>query len=729
MSRRNRQNAYPITRSSSARFLGGLIAVLLLLSPSCLSETIEVQQGTALSLKHDIVGFVEWQFNGNLQAALSFALEDLSVGVDCTLAGSLNNVRLGVLSDLRGEVDSLSAGTLKDALEQALDLADAAIAAVRALGTTISIDCLEDELEVIEAQLDDFIDLVEDSPEISRTTAGRLLVLAVPIEQRYDYLEYIASKVRLYARDGVKDELASLLRRTVLDLADGKRPDYLHYLEELLTRVEGYRGTMIKEEEADRIRDKADLLLRKVSENGTKKNCDLDLSRTVAGIDFDGALSWKMDDYRAPSKDACTMGLEIGADFDDTDWGISIDYEQERRDYADRLKDDGNRISHSIDLAFSWEGDPVDDDPADGDSVGDNPWAVAGSVLFDSEFYPNDIDDEIESDRVTQAIAAIQNLITEVQELGLPTAVEGSLLKELGEAGALGVLIAGDRREAVDCLEDFIDEVYDAKWDGDIAPDASQVLIDKALSILPRKSIQQIKIPLSLDFPFRKGEMTLAVEWEEKLYPAHSLLNWNTVTTKVDYAKKEETFTLSGYVKHETLVYPNAGVKDRSLTEWEGQAESTLESCDLALTVFQQETTYPNATSKNKRVEKGDLEIDFELPPASITANLTEKLTLYPNDAAKPLSKETEISLSASWEVGEGTFQVKLSNEVKRTYTTPSTEIPITETRKIEFSWVGDVSDDLKIALSSAWKDVVVWDDPTKNSRELTLQVEFDLSI
>jgi len=710
-------------------FLRGLIVVLLLLSPSCLSETIEVQQGNALSLKNDIVGLAERQFDGNLKAALSFTLEDLSVDVDCTLAGSLNNVRLGVLSDLRGEVDSLSAGTLKDALEQTLDLADAAIAAVRALGPTISIDCLEDELEVIEAQLDDFIDLVEDSPEISRTTAGRLLVLVKPIEQRYDYMEYIASKVRLYARDGVKDELASLLRRTVLDLANGKRPDYLHDLEELLTRVEGYRGTMIKEEEADRIRNKADLLLRKVGENGTKKSCDLDLSRTIAGIDLAGALSWEMGDYRAPSKDACTMGLEIGAGYDDANWSISIDYEQEQRDYADRLKDDSDRISHSIDLAFSWEGDPVERAPSDDDFLDDDSWAVAGLILLDSELYLNDIDDEIESNKVTQAIAAIQNLITEVQGLGLPATVEDSLLKELGEEGALGALIAGDRREAVDCLEDFIDEVYDAKWDGDIAPDAAYVLIDKALSILPRKRIQQIRIPLSLDFPFRGGDMTLAVEWEEKLYPAHSLLNWNTITTKVDYAKKEQTFTLSGYVKHEALVYPHANVKDRSLTEWEGQAESALGSCDLALTVFRQETVYPNATSKNKRVEKGGLEIDFELSPASITANLTEKLTRYPNNAAKPLSKDTEISLSASWEVGEGTFQVELSNEVKRTYTAPPVAIFTDETRKIELSWMGDITDDLKISLSSVWKDVISWEDPTKNSRELTLQVEFDRSI
>jgi len=729
------------------------IAILLFLSFSCFSTPIEVQQGTALSLKHDIIGLVERQFDGDLQAALSFALEDLSVDVSCTLAYALNDVSLGVLSDLRGEVDSLSAGTLKDALEQELDLADASIAALREMAV-ISIDCLEDELEVIEAQLDDFIDLVEDSTEISSTTVGRLLLLAKPIEQRYDYLEYIASKIRMYARDGVQDELASLLRRTVLDLADGKRPNYLYGLERLLALVEGYRGTMIKEEEADRIRDKADLLLRKVSENGTKKRCDLDLSRTVAGIDCDGVLSWEMDNYRAPSKGVRTTGLEIGAGFGDENWAISIDYEQARRDYADQLKDDSDKISHSVDLAFSWEGDPTDDYPTDDYPTDDyptddyptddyptddyptddyptdrDPWTVAGSILLDSEFYPHDIDDEIELARVTEAIAAIQELIDEVQGLGLPAAVEDALLQELEEEGALGALIAGDRREAVDCLEDFIDEVYDAKWDGDVTPDTAQALIDKALSILPRKEIRQIKIPLSLGLPFLNGDMTLAVEWEEKRHPAHSLLNWNTVTTKVDYARKEETSTLSGYVKHEELIYPTADIKDRSLTEWEGQAESPLGSCDLVLTLFRQEMTYPHATSKKKRVEKGDLAIDFELSTVSVTANLTEKLTRYPNDAAKSSSKETDIVLSASWEVGEGAFQINLSNETKRTCVPPSVETLDSETRKIDLSWAGDITDNLKISLLSAWKDVVVWDDPAKNSRELTLQVAFDLSI
>jgi hypothetical protein len=680
--------------------------------------TVEVQQGTALSLKHGIVGLVEQQLDVNLQAVLSFVLEDLAIDVDYTLARALNGVRLGVLSDLRNEVGSLPAGSLKDALEQVLDLVEDAIAALRGMAL-ISIDCLEDELEVIEARLDEFIDLVEDSSEISCTNAGRLLVLAVPIEQRYDYLEYIASKVRMYAKEGVKNELACLLRRIVLDLADGKRPGYLHDLDEFLARVEEHRGALIKEEEADRIRGKADLLLRKVNENGMKKGCDLDLSRTIAGIDLDGALSWEMDDYRAPSKDVCRTGLEIGAGFADEDWGISINYAQEWRDYADRLKDDGDRITRSADLAFSWEGDPADRAP----------WIMAGSLLFDSEFYPHDVDDEIESGRVAQAIAAIQGLITEVQGLGLPATVEDALLNELGGEGALGALVAGDRREAVDCLEDFIDEVYDAKWDNEIAAPAAQVLIDRALSILPRKEIRQIKIPLSLDFPFGNGDMTLAVEWEEKMHPAHSLLNWNTVTTKVDYARKEETSTLSGYIKHEELLYPNAAAKDRSLTEWEGQAESPLGSCDLELVLFRQGTTYPHATSKNKRVEKGDLAIDFELSTVSVTANLTEKLTRYPNDEAKSSSKETDIKFNASWEVGEGAFQINLSNETKRTCVASSVETLDSETRKIDLSWAGDVTDDLEISLSSAWKNVVAWDDPAKNSREMTLQVAFDLSI
>jgi len=687
----------------------------LLLTPPAFSQTIDFKQENALSFTQDIVGPAEQRLEVELQLTLSSALADVSMDMDYTVEGVLSGVSLRTLNDLRNETGTLPPGTLKDTLEQALGQVEAAIAAIGGAGGGISIDLLNNKLKDIEKALDDqFIDPVEDSTGLSRTKAGRLLALAKPIEQRYDYLEYIASKVRLYARDEVKPQIASLLRETVLHLTDGNKAAYIRDLEELLARVDQYRGEMIKEEEADRIRDKGDYLLRKVQEQGTKHISELGLSTTVAGFDLEGAFCWNSDDYRAPSKDVCTRGLELGAESEKEGCALSISYEWESRDYPDRLKNDDDKVTSSVDLSLSREIDPRE---------------VTVSVLFDEEFYPNYIDDEIEPARVAQAIAAIQSLIDEVRALGLPATVEDDLLKKLGEEGALGELVAGDRREAVDQLEDFIDEVYDAKWKVKITGKTAQTLIDRALSILPRKRMRQLNVPLALDFPFRSGEVTIDVEWERKLYPADSLLDRDTTTGEVTYTREEEASTFTGSLKQEELTYPHVETKNRFLEEWEIKVETQHECCDLTSRLFQQETTYSHDAVKDKQVQEGDFALSFDITALDVTVELTEKVTHYPNDSDKPAYREEDLDLDASWEIGEGTFQVELSEEVHRTALPLGGESLTKESRSVDLSWEGDITDDLEICLSSSWKRVVYWEEPEKDNTKLTLEIDFALSI
>jgi len=687
----------------------------LFLTLPALSQTIDFKQEGALSFTQDIVGPAEQRLEVELQLTLSSALADVSMDMDYTVEGVLSGVSLRTLNDLRSETGTLPPGTLKDTLEQALGQVEAAIAAIGDMADPISISALEDGLEIIEDQLDDgVIDPVEDSTGLSRTKVERLLVVAKPIEQRYDYLEYIASKVRLYARDEVKPQIASLLRETVLHLTDGNKAAYIRDLEELLARVDQYRGEMIKEEEADRIRDKGDYLLRKVQEQGTKHISELGLSTTVAGFDLEGAFCWNSDDYRAPSKDVCTRGLELGAESEKEGCALSISYEWESRDYPDRLKNDDDKVTSSVDLSLSREIDPRE---------------VTVSVLFDEEFYPNYIDDEIEPARVSQAIAAIQSLIDEVRALGLPADVEDHLLKKLGEEGALGELVAGDRREAVDQLEDFIDEVYDAKWKVKITGKTAQTLIDRALSILPRKRMRQLNVPLALDFPFHDGDMAIDVEWEKKLYPADSLLDRDTTTGEVAYTREVEISTLTGSLKQEELTYPHAETKNRCLEEGEIKFETQQECCDLTSRLFQQETTYSHDAVKEKQVQEGDFTLSFDLIPLGVTAKLTEKVTHYPNDASKPAYREEDLDLDASWEIGEGTIQVELSEEVHRTAFPSADETLVKESRSVDLSWKGDITDDLEICLSSLWKRVVYWEEPEKDNTELTLEIDFALSI
>jgi hypothetical protein len=134
---------------------------------------------------------------------------------------------------------------------------------------------------------------------------------------------------------------------------------------------------MIKEEEADRIRYKADLLLRKAAGNGVNRACAVDLATTLAGVDVDGAFSWREANYRAPSKDVRTDGLDLTASYANDDWDAAIEYRHERRDYADRLKADYDRTRHTIDISVARDADP---------------WSAGLSLSLDYEVYPNDID-------------------------------------------------------------------------------------------------------------------------------------------------------------------------------------------------------------------------------------------------------------------------------------------------------------------------------------------------
>jgi len=683
------------------------------------SQDIELKLEVTLSFTNDIVGLAEQNFNTVLPLDLSFSVGSVAVDLDVSADAVSSEMRLDTLPALHAEVASLPASALKDALGQSLSQADAAIDAIRNAGSAISIDVLYDNLKIIEKALDaQFIDLVDDCADFSPMIKAKLLVIAKPIELRYDYLKYIASKVKSYALNEVKDELACLLRQTVVAIADGDGVAYCAHLVEVLARATEYRGTMIKQKEADRIRDKADLLLRKIAESGTNKSCHVDLSTTIADVDIDGGLSWNEAEYRAPSKDVRTDGLDLKASYTSDDWDISIDYQHEWRDYADRLKDDSDRRKHSLDISVSRDADP---------------YSAGLSASFDHEFYPNDIDAEIELDRVAQASAAIVGLLDRVLGLHLAATLENRFVKDLGEEGALGALAIGDRSEAVDCLEDFVDHLLDAEWDGDIELDIAHALIATTGGILPRRTINNIDVPLSLGFPFRDGDATLDLEWENKIYPADSPLDHDTCTGKLSYVRDESALTFSVYLKREELVYPNATTKNRLLQEWEGSVDKEMACGDLALTLFHQQTTYPLASKKDQSVRKLDFDLDIDVSDLGIALQWTNKVTAYPNNTSKPIAQVTKIDIDADWDAAGGTISASLSDEEEwnaaHADVNLAEKILVKETRQAELSWDGKLTDDLDLTFSLTWKNVTDWEDPSKNSSDITIQVQLDIGI
>jgi len=754
MYRKNRQPSLHVLRLTSVILFFGILAVCA--DVIALAQNVDLNPDVTFSSAGDIVGLAEQKLDVTLPVDVSFSIGSVAVDLDVSADAVSSEMRLNTLPTLHSDVASLPVSALKDALNLSLSQADAAIDAIRSAGSAISIDVLYDQLKIIESALDaHFIDLVDDSVDLAPISRARLLVIAKPIEQRYDYLKYITGKIKSYARDEVKAEFAALLRLSVLDLADGDGAAYRTRLVTILARVEECRGPMIKQEEADRIRDKADSLLRKIAENGVNRACDVDLSMTIADIDIDGGLTWNEADYRAPSKDVRTHGLAVAIGYAGDDCGVSIDYQYEWRDYSDRLKDDSDRIEHSLDVSVSRDFDSRSADL---------------SASFDDEFYPNDIDEEIELGRVVQARAAIIDLLDRALELHLSATLENRLVKDLGEEGALGALATWDRSEAVDCVEDFVDDLLDAEWDHDIEPDTSQALIVTACGILPRRTIQNIDIPLSLGFPFRDGDAMLDLEWENKIYPADGELDHDTSTGKLSYTKDESALTLSGYLEREELVYPNVTTKHRLLHEWEGAVDKEMACGDLALTLFHQQTTYPFASKKDQSVQKIDLDLDIDTSDLSISLELfheltayplesnndqsvqkldldvdidiedlsiafqwTDKETAHPNDTSKPIVQLTKMGLDADWDVGEGTLSASLSDQEEwnagHADVSLAEKIFAKETDQVELSWDGKITDDLDLTLSIMWKNVADWVDPSKDTTDITLQVEFDLAM
>ncbi len=681
----------------------------------CIPQTTALEQRVQVSITSDLIGPVEGWAQGEMDVKSLLSDSGASIDIGCRLTASSAGARLATLTELRAEVNGLPESALREQLNAQLDQGQAALDTIRAAGHTIPIDLLTERLGTIEDALDDrFIDLIEESSALDPISSARLLILARSLEQRYDYLHYIANKVELYAADEVKGRLSSLLWQAVLDQADGERPAYASDLEELLSLVEEYWGEMVKAEEAERIRYKADLLLQKVGEAGTTQACDLDLSTMIGGVDLNCALGWATSDYRAPRKDVERGELKLGLGYAGEDWGISMNYQQKQRNYIDRLRNDDDRAARDLDFALFWEC---------------GSWETDLSVSFDREYYPNAIDDEIEPGRASQAAVDIASLMEYVRGACLPATLEDELLGELGQEGALGALAVGDRRGAVDYLRDFIDDVRDAEWDRDIAPDVAQVLVDRALSILPRKRTCNIDIPFSIAFPFHNGDLAIALEWEGKSYPADSLLDHHTSTREVSYTMDKPAYMIGWRFKREGLVYPNASAKDRSLTEWEGEVDTTLAYGDIALTILHQTTRYPRASEKDQSVQRIRLQFDSEFSETSVSAEFVDKVTAHPNDAGKPTYRETAISLGMGWEGTEGTFQLQLSHQTKWVVAALSSdEELVKETRHVELSWYGNIADDMEISFSLEWKDVVDRNEPAKDSDELILKVGFNLT-
>jgi len=678
-----------------------VLVVITALHWRCLPQTIAIEQCSQGGITSDLVGAVEWRFEPTMDVEGSFSCAEVGIDIDWILSPSRATVRIATLGDLRAEVDRLPASVLKEELVHSLDQAEGALAAIRADG--MSIGALSSNLTIIEKALDaDFIDLIDDSSGLSQLTKARFLILARPIEQRYDYLRYIAGKVNLYARGTASEELTACLRAAVLHQAEGKEDAYGRDLARLLDAAARYRETMLKGKEADRIRYKADLLLRKLGELGTTGECNIDLSTTISGLDVDGTLSWEVGDYRAPSRDMGSSSVEIEAEYENDDWNVSFGYQREGRDYSDRLKDNYDKVTDSLKVDFTWA---------------DAGWEVNGAASYSADLYPNYIDQEIEIYRVEEAKAAVSRLSGAVQELSGPA--KDSLRADLDLVR--DALEAGDRAGAVDSLNDFLDDVHDAAWAGDIDLTVSQPLIEAARGILPRRRVRTIDVPFSIGFPFGNGDGRLDLEWEERVYPADSALDHTTTNGELECIPWEG---MTVELAWERLVYPNASKKDRSQREWTLVSESTCSDWTLTTTLSARSTVYPHVRAKDESVGKWELSLQGSITGIDLALVGEDELTAHPHDATKPPTGVATFGLSATWTVENGTGKIELNEKTKEEQGNP-----ISRMRTVELTWETSLTDEIDCSISANWNRTEDYTDATKAEAGFILEAEVSVPL
>ncbi len=277
--------------------------------------------GVNFSSERDIIGIAELGWRVGSDLSLSFDIDNAPLGIDISVDQRRGNKRFRAIDEIIAQVGVLDCDVLTSELEQTtIELAEG-VGIIRAMSEPISITELKEQIKLVHSHLKKgIVDTLEGACGEEEQRVAQLLILVEPMKKGYDYLAYIIGKVSLYAVGETREELAGLLWRIVVSLSGGNKEEYIHGLEVLLVRVEQQRGLEIKEEEADRIRYRADYLLREIAGDQVEKQARIVLSNSFLGADLDLSLEWNELDHSGPSKDKLTGTLGFALEVESENW-------------------------------------------------------------------------------------------------------------------------------------------------------------------------------------------------------------------------------------------------------------------------------------------------------------------------------------------------------------------------------------------------------------------------
>lgn len=670
-------------------------------------EKIGFESTASYSCAKAIADLREQGLDKTMGLEVPLRVNDMRIDVSCKLEEGTGWIRLDTLEDLRKVVRKLPSSEVKATLAATLDKIETILETIQDV-QAVTIEVLEDHVERVVAELEEGViaRVEENFDRLPRDELGALLLSAKNVKKHYDALEYMMGKIRLHARLEVQSRLAALLHEATVSLIEGSEDRYIQCLTTLLSTVAEYCGTMIKAKEADRVCSKADSLLRQSVDAGQREMFAVEVSKK--GMDFDAgtAFTWERVRHIAPSKGKETKGLVFELNWGIGNWENAIGYAYERDQYSDRQQWDENKTSQGLKIALERDDDAVD---------------ITGAVSFEDEYRPDAVGGEIEQGRVEEVMAGVRALIADVQGLGLASKVEVSFLKALSEEGALGALLAGNRKQAVKSLSDFIDKVADEIWSGQVGSVVGQALIARARALLPRERAIQVNVPISVEWPFGDGECYIDLEWERKTYPADSALDCTVTTGEVGYTREGEDFVVKTCSEQVERIYPQAKEKDKRVEEHTVEFRSVARSMDVELYWSWQSIIYPVSSLKDERSRQAVFSIGGNVLGGEIALKCDETITTYPNKPEQPVDRDVDVTLEVENEIGGNSLRVEIGCVAKHTRLASSGETPVQTGHYWELSLELEPLDGLELTPRMKWAHTEDFQDPTKDKTTFEL--------
>ena len=660
--------------------------------------------GVNFSSERDIIGIAELGWSAGSDLSLSFDIDNAPLGIDISVDQRRGDKRFRAIDEIIAQVGMLPCGVLRSELEQTtIELAEG-VEIIRAMSEPISITELKEQVKLIHSHLKEgIIDTLEGACEEEEQRVAQLLILVEPMKKGYDYLAYIIGKVSLYAVGKTREELAGLLWRIVVSLSGGNKEEYIHGLEVLLIRVEQQRGLEIKEEEADRVRYRADYLLREIAGDQVEKQARFVLSNSFLGVDLDLSAKWSELDHSGPSKDQLTGTLGFTLQVESESWTGGFGYDYEARDYLDLLKNDDDRLTHSFE--FDLEGEIAS-------------LELAGSFSLQDAYYPHAIGNEIDPTRLEEARAAVQDLIACLRQSEISSTIETELMDILKATYA--ALENEDCEGVVEELNDFVSEIYDGKWEGEIGAGIAERLIDSAMGILPRKREEQLSYSSSAKLPLCDSRVAIHARRMADIYPADSSLDHTATLIAAQYSEDWDGISVSGSIEREMTCYPSSQHKDKQVDDGGLKLEGSYDSLSWGLVWSRKFTGYPWRSYNNKNVVKEELSLEIPLSILVLAVKVSRQLTSYPNDTEKPPQRDETMSLAGDVSVFGMDLEATLTNKTRRI------EQLVETTDTFKLSVDTEVTEWLSCEGFAEWKRRTNSEDRGKDGDSFRLGVEFN---